>query len=211
MPAIEKVDFKKTLKPAFTASAKEMRLVELPAFTYLSIEGLGFEEGNPAYLQAIEALYSVAYTLKFMLKKPELQPEGYFEFVVPPMESQMWQDDPNAPYTVETRPNWRWKTLLLQADFMNEDLLAKAKEELAKKKALPALSALQLEVYLAGKAAQMLHVGPYDEVGSCIKKLRAAMAAEGLSPTRKHHEVYLSDPRRTAPEKLKTIVRYYYA
>ncbi|MCX6258829.1 MAG: GyrI-like domain-containing protein [Bacteroidia bacterium] len=204
---MEKIDFKKTLKHLYQASDKKISIIEVPKMQYLMVKGKGSPE-DKGYHEAIEALYSAAFTLKFMLKDKKLQPKGYFDFVIPPLES-LWSMeegcfDPSRP------DDWIWTAMIIQPDYIHDKLLTTAKKEAMKKKDLPAMSKLILSDLNEGKALQMLHIGPYNEVSDTYSIIIKELQEKGLKVSGQSHEIYLSDPRRVAPEKLRTIVRMAY-
>lgn len=207
---MKKVDFKKEDKSLYNASAKKVSFVEVPKMQFLMIDGQGDPNNNPLFQEAIGAVYGIAYTLKFMLKFDEKQqPKEYFDFVVPPLESLWWMD--GQKFDEKQKSKWKWTVMVRQAEYVNAKLLAKAIEELTKKgKDTPAMKKVRLEKFHEGKAAQVMHIGPYNEVGKSLKQIWAAFDEKGVAPARKHHEIYYNDPRKTAPEKLKTLVRHPY-
>ena len=194
-----KTDLKKDLKPLYTASAQEATLVTAPPLRYLMFNGFGDPNTNPEFQAGIEALYTASYTLKFMLK-----PQG-LDYVVPPLEGLWWML--MADFDPDRRDDWRWTLMIPQPEQVTKDLLAQAVDKAKKKKPLPALERLRLEIYDEGLAAQILHVGPYGDEAATIGRLHAFIKNKGYHFCSKHHEIYLSDPRRTVPEKLKTILR----
>ncbi len=195
-----KIDLKKDLKPLYTASAKEATLVTAPPLRCLMLNGFGDPNLNPEFQAGIEALYTASYTLKFMLKKAQ-----GLDYVVPPLEGLWWMQ--MADFDPERRDDWRWTLMIPQPEQVTKELLADAVAAALKKKPLPALEKLRLEIYDEGQAAQILHVGPYCDEAATIDRLHAFIQEKGYHFCGKHHEIYLSDPRRTAPEKLKTILR----
>ena len=195
-----KIDLKKELKPLYTASAKAAVLVLVPPLQYLMFNGYGDPNTNPDFQAGMEALYTASYTLKFMFKK-----EQGLDYVVPPLEGLWWML--MADFDLERRDDWRWTLMIPQPEEVRRELLDQAVVAAKKKKPLPALEKLRLEIYDEGRAAQILHVGPYSEEMAAIDRLHAFIKEQGLHLCGKHHEIYLSDPRRTAPEKLKTILR----
>lgn len=195
-----KIDLKKAHKDLFTAR-RSPRLVDVPPLPYCMIDGQGPPAGE-AYQEAIHALYSTAYTLKFALKKA-----GRTDFVVAPLETLWWSDDPRA-LEENRREEWRWTAMVMQPEHVvDADLQAALGNLLRKGIRNPAHERLRLETLAEGRAAQLLYVGPYDGIGASVAQLRAFVADEGYRPAGRHHDIYLSDPRRTAPEKLRTILR----
>jgi hypothetical protein len=197
---MNKMDLKKELKPFYTASAEEAALVTTWPLNYLMFNGYGDPNVNPEFQAGVEALYTASYTLKFMLKK-----EQELDWVVPPLEGLWWML--MADLDLERRDDWRWTVMIPQPTEVTPELLEEAVAAARRKKDLPALEKLRLETYNEGPAAQILHVGPYSEEGPSIDRLHSFIKEKGLHICGKHHEIYLSDPRRTAPEKMKTILR----
>ncbi len=197
---MNKIDLKKELKPLYTASAEAAKIVSTWPLKYLMFNGFGDPDANPEFQAAIEALYTASYTLKFMLKKDQ-----DLDWVVPPLEGLWWML--MADFDRQRRDDWRWTLMLPQPEQVTKELLAAAVAAALKKKPLPLLEKLRLEVYNEGEAAQILHVGPYSAETPTIERLHAFISEKGFHLCGKHHEIYLSDPRRTAPEKLRTILR----
>ncbi len=195
-----KIDLKKTLKPFYTVSAKAAALVVVPPLKYLMLNGYGDPNTNPDFQAGIEALYTASYTLKFGLKK-----EQGLDYVVPPLEGLWWML--LADFDPDRRDDWRWTLMIPQPEEVTRELLDQAVAAAKKRKTLPALEKLRLEIYDEGRAAQILHVGPYSAETATIDRLHAFIKEQGFHLCGKHHEIYLSDPRRTPPEKLKTILR----
>ena len=195
-----KIDFKKELKPLYTASVKEAGLVTVPPRRCLMVNGFGDPNTSPEFQAGVEALYTAAYTLKFMLKEAQ-----GLDYVVPSLEGLWWML--MADFDLDRRDDWRWTLMIPQPEQVNRELLGMAVTAARKKKPLPALEKLRLEIFDEGLAAQILHVGPYSEEATTIERLHAFIKEKGYHFCGKHHEIYLSDPRRTPPEKLKTILR----
>lgn len=195
-----KIDIKKQHKHLF-APMREPHLLEVPKFRYSMIDGAGSPQGA-AFQDAIGALYSTAYTTKFQLKAA-----GRDDFVVPPLEALWWAEDESA-FEENRRDEWQWTLMLIQPDHVSEEDIADALGELDKKgKTTAAHRNMRTEQMEEGKAVQCLYVGPYDSMGGAISAMQAFAESNGLELAGKHHDVYLSDPRRTAPEKLKTVLR----
>jgi hypothetical protein len=195
-----KTDLKKDLKLLYTASVKEASLVTVPPLRYLMFNGFGDPNTNPEFQAGVEALYTAAIALKFMLKKAQ-----GLDYVVPPLEGLWWML--LADFDPDRRDEWRWTLMIPQPEQVTKDLLAQGVDTAKKKKPLPALERLRLEIFDEGQAAQILHVGPYGEEAATIERLHAFIRQKGYHFCGKHHEIYLSDPRRTPPERLKTIIR----
>ena len=195
-----KIDLKKELKQFYGGSA-QIATVEVPPLRYLMVDGMGDPGTAPAYTQAVEALFSVSYTAKFMLKKGPQQTD----YAVMPLEGLWWADDLNA-FTEGDRSQWQWTMMILQPDFVPDQVIEAALADVRRKKALPGLDLLRLETFCEGRCAQLLHVGPFTEEGPAIERLHEFIEPHG-GLRGKHHEIYLSDIRRAAPEKWKTIIR----
>lgn len=199
--AMDKLDLKKAYRELYRAKPQPA-LVEVPPLHYLMIDG----EGNPntaqAYKEAVEALFSLSYTLKFMMKR---MPEGT-DYGVMPLEG-LWWTEPIEAFSVERKEDWKWTSLMLQPDFITPALMEEARQQAAAKKELPALPLIRLERLEEGRCAQVLHIGPYAEEAPTVQRLHDFIRDEGLSLRGKHHEIYLGDPRRAAPGKLQTIIR----
>ena len=157
-------------------------------------------------------MYGLSYTIK-MSKKSSVQPPGYFDFVVPPLEGLWWFEDNYFDVTVIGRKDeFNWVMMIRQPEFVTPEVFAAAKAQLAKKKPGIDLSIARLEDFTEGLCAQILHIGPYDDEAATVAVLEEFIAAQGcqtvMSGLRQHHEIYLSDPRKSAPEKLKTVIRH---
>ncbi len=200
---MEKTDFKKELKYLYAPSTKEIEIVNVPQMNFLMIDGMGNPDTSQKFKEAIETLYAVSYTIKFMVKK-----EKSINYVVMPLEGLWWADD-MASFSPEDmdRDRWKWTLMLMQPECVTKDIFGKAIEEVKKKKNLPFLSKLRIENLQEGLSAQILYIGPYDAEHTTIKKIHAFIKEKGYKFSGKHHEIYLSDPRKTALEKLKTIIR----
>jgi hypothetical protein len=200
---MDKIDYKKKLKHLYNSSAKVPSVVEVPDMKFLMIDGEGDPNTSQCFKDAVEALYSTAYTLKFMLKPANLLP---YDYVVPPLEGLWWMDDMNL-FSLENKYMWKWTLMIMQPEFITEEHVANAIKKAGAKKSLPALPGIRFEKYAEGLSAQIMHIGPFAEEGPTIEKLHRFIQENGYQRNEKHHEIYLSDFRKTAPEKLKTIIR----
>jgi hypothetical protein len=199
-----KIDFKKKYKFLFTASAKEPQKVEVPDFKYLMIDGQGDPNAVPEFVEKIQALYGLAYTMKFMLKN---DPGTAIDFVVPPL-SGLWSADDIRAFIAGRKDEWHWTLLIMQPDTVTPELLEKAKAKVAAKKSVsPFVDRVQLNMLQEGLAVQILHIGPYSAEGPTIARLHDFMKENNYTFNGRHHEIYLSDPRRCQPDKMKTIIR----
>jgi len=196
-----KLDFKKEFKHLYKASTKEVSLIEVPPMNFLMIDGHGDPNTSTEYAEAIGALYAVAYALKFRVKR-----SIGVDYVVMPLEGLWWIDDP-AQFDMDNREAWKWTSMIMQPEYVTGAMYEEAVAEVKKKKGLEALDRMRFESYQEGLSVQILHIGPYSEEGPTIAKLHDYIREHGYQLNGKHHEIYLSDPRRTAPERLKTILR----
>lgn len=198
---MQKIDLRKELKHLYGPAAKEVVQVDVPAFQFLMVDGEGDPNTSHCYAQAVEALFSVSYTVKFMVKKgPEAKDYG-----VMPLEGLWWAEDMSA-FIANDRAQWQWTLMIMQPEFVGLETIHAAMAEVKRKKALPALGKLRLETFEEGLCAQVLHVGPFSEEGPTVERVhRFIQARAGL--TGRHHEIYLSDIRRAAPANWKTIIR----
>ena len=197
-----KRDVKKELKPLYQPRASEVVTVEVPVFNFLKIDGQGDPNTSVAYKEAVEALFSLSYALKFTVKKGPLA----IDYGVMPLEGLWWADQMEA-FERSAKEQWYWTAMIMQPEFITETLVAEVSETVCKKKVLPGLERIRFEPYEEGRAAQILHVGPFSEEGPTIRKVHDYIHGLGGTLKGKHHEIYLSDIRRAAPEKWKTIIR----
>lgn len=198
----DKVDFKRTLDH-YRAKAGEFRLVEVPATRYLMIDGQGDPNTAPEYEQALQALYPVAYKLKFASKR-----ELGRDYVVPPLEGLWWADDMAAFTTRRNKDEWRWTMMLMVPEWLGREMVTAAVAAAGAKDPPARLADVRLEELTEGLCVQTLHLGPFDAEGPVLERMHHGFIPQnGLRLTGKHHEIYFSDPRRVAPEKLRTILR----
>ncbi|MDE7219400.1 MAG: GyrI-like domain-containing protein [Oscillospiraceae bacterium] len=207
---MDKIDYKKTEKHLYLP--KTPAIVQVPEMVFFAVDGQGDPNNSPEYQQALEILYGLSFAVK-MSKMSGEEPEGYFEYVVPPLEGLWWTDDPGFDGKAPAdKSAFRWTSMIRQPDFVDEEVFAWAAERLAKKKPELPLEKARFWRWEEGLCAHVLHVGPYDAEPATIDKLSSFTEKEGyavdFSDVRRHHEIYLGDPRRTAPEKLKTVVRH---
>ena len=198
---MDKIDLKKELKNLYSPSGKEVAVVDVPKMNFLMVDGQGDPNTSKSYMEAIQALFSVSYTLKFMIKK-----EKGIDYAVMPLEGLWWVDD-MSKFSMTNKDAWKWTAMIAQPEFVTKDMVARAIEQAGKKKALPALSKMRFESVSEGLSAQIMHTGPYSAEAPTIEKIHAFIKDNGYKMAGKHHEIYLSDPSRTAPERLKTVIR----
>ena len=199
---MNKIDFKKTLKHLYEPSAKSPETVDVPEMAFLMIDGKGDPNTAQEYQDAVEALYGTAFTLKFMLKKRGETPD----YTMPPLEG-LWGAEDMSVFVQEQKDEWLWTMMIMQPEFVAQDMVSDAVEALREKKNPAAISKLRFETYHEGLSVQIMHIGPYAEEGPTIEKLHGFAFDEGYTLRGKHHELYLSDPRRVAPEKMRTVLR----
>ncbi|MCL1977252.1 MAG: GyrI-like domain-containing protein [Candidatus Bathyarchaeota archaeon] len=195
-----KIDFKRELKHLYNPSAREVSIVDIPAMNFLMVNGEGAPT-SPQYMQSIEALFTVSYALKFMVKKVKS-----FDYGVMPLEGLWWTDNMNE-FTTASKDKWKWTSMIMQPQYVQEADVKTAIEQVLKKKELPAINKIVFDNFHEGLAAQILYTGPYAEEGPAITKIHEYIHKNGHELSGKHHEIYLNDPSRTSPEKLKTILR----
>lgn len=198
---MQKVDLKRELKHLYQPSAKEVVQVEVPAFHFLMIDGEGDPNTSARYAEAVQALFSVSYTAKFMLKKRTQE----VDYAVMPLEGLWWSDDMSA-FISNDRSKWRWTMMIMQPHFVATEVIDESIAEVKRKKALSALGELRMETFTEGSCAQVLHVGPFSEEGPTIRRVHDFIAGRSALAG-KHHEIYLSDIRRADPAKWRTIIR----
>jgi hypothetical protein len=196
------LDYKKELKHLYQPSAKKFQVVDVPPMNFLMIDGHGDPNTAQEYQDAVEALYGVAYKLKFISKK-----ESGKDYVVPPLEGLWWAGDMETFTAQRDKSAWDWTMMIMQPEWITPAIVEEAVAQMEKAKGLPALSRLRLETYLEGLAVQIMHIGSYNDEGPTIASMHTFAAENGYALAGKHHEIYLSDPRRVAPEKLKTVLR----
>jgi hypothetical protein len=195
-----KIDPKRELKHFYSAR-QTPELVDVPELGFLMIDGHGDPNRSPRYQAAVEALYAVSSTLKFAIKRA-----GGPDYTVAPLEGLWWTKD-MASFSVEDKSDWDWTMMIMQPAEATPELVEQTVPEVAHKKQLPAAAELRLQRYAEGASAQILHLGPYAEEGPTIARLHAFIHERGYQLRGRHHEIYLGDPRRTAPERLRTIIR----
>jgi hypothetical protein len=197
----DKTDFKKTLD-AYRAKRGEFRIVQVPDLRYLMIDGQG-DPNTPAFAAAVEALYPVAYKLKFASKRDLGR-----DYVVMPLEGLWWAEDMDAFTSARDKSRWDWTLMIMVPDWTDEAVFAAAVDRVGAGNAPARLGDVRLDTLSEGRCAQTLHVGPFDEEADVLARMHHEfIPAQGLGLAGRHHEIYLSDLRRTAPEKLRTILR----
>lgn len=200
---MKKIDFKKEFKHLYNPPAKEAMIVDVPKMNFLMIDGKGDPNNSKEFQDTVQALYGLTFTVKFTLKKAKLGPE----YTVPSLEGLWWMAG-NKQFDMQNKKNWLWTLMIMQPDHVTKNHIAEAIKKLEEKKPNKALSRIRLESFHEGLSAQVMHIGPYSAEGPIIKKLHDFIKNKGYNLKGKHHEIYLSDPRKSAPERMKTILRH---
>jgi hypothetical protein len=205
---IKKLDLKKDLKYLYQPAAKVVSLVDVPCFQFLMIDAqIELDQGpgtSPAFQAAVEALYGAAYTLKFTSK---LRKQDPIDYAVMPLEG-LWSVR-DGRFDINIKDNWDFTLMIMQPEHITQAMLEQAQDELRRKKGdRPAFAQLRLESFEEGRCVQIMHVGPYSTEPATVARLEAFAAEHGLSMRHRHHEIYLGNPLRAAPQKLKTVLRH---
>ena len=209
---MEVLDLRKQYKELYKPSARKVELVEVPELGFAMIDGAiekGYEPStSPGFQQANQALYSLAYTLKFMLKKRDTDPVDY---PVMALEGLWWVQD--GVFDITVKDNWYYTLMIMQPDVVTREVFAEGLEALRRKQGgSPSLEVIRLERFREGACVQSMHVGPYATEPATLERMQAFMQENGLRDLvglgGKHHEIYLGDPRRAAPDRLKTVLRH---
>ena len=198
----EKTDFKKSLD-SYQAKPGEFRVVDVPDMNFLMIDGHGDPNTSPDYAGALGALYPVAFKLKFASKR-----ELGRDYVVPPLEGLWWADDMDAFTSARDKSQWHWTMMILAPGWINQEMFAAAVAQAGAKDGPARLADVRLALLSEGRCVQALHIGPFDDEAPLLARMHHEyIPRHGLAMTGRHHEIYFSDPRRTAPEKMRTILR----
>ncbi|MDZ7339702.1 MAG: GyrI-like domain-containing protein [candidate division KSB1 bacterium] len=196
-----KIDLKKDLKHLYSQSAIEVSVVDVPPMNFLIVNGTGDPNTSQEYQQAMEALFSLSYALKFRVKK-----STGADYAVMPLEGLWWTDDPSQ-FSMSNKTIWKWTAMIMQPEYVAAEMVAEAMDEVRRKKGSPALEGVRFKTYHEGLSAQIMHIGPYAAEEPTIARLHSSIRESGYELSGKHHEIYLNDSLRTATEKLKTVLR----
>jgi hypothetical protein len=204
---MEKLDLRKQYKHLYNPSAKKVSVVDVPPFQFAMIDG-AIEVGqlpgdSPSYRQAVEALFGISYTLKFASKLRQQDP---IDYTVMALEGLWWVE--NGEFDLTQPGGWHWTSMMMQPDHISGEMFLEAIGQLRAKRPNPALDKLRFETFHEGLSVQMMHVGPYSEEPATLAKMEAFARENGYAFRGKHHEIYIGDPTRAAPEKLKTVLRH---
>lgn len=199
-----KKDLSKEMQVLYFPPSMEPITVKVPRMRFLMVDGRGDPNTSTDYREAIGALYSLSYTMKFMLKFSKSK----VEHVVMPLESLWWTDKGTDFFSAEKK-TWNWTAMISQPEHVTKELVEKARAEIVrKKKEIPGLEKVRLEEFEEGLSAEIMHIGPWAAERETIEKLHKYILDSGHKLRGRHHEIYMSDPRRAKPEKLKTVVRH---
>lgn len=198
----DKIDLKKSLD-AYQAKRDQFRVVDVPDLQYLMVDGHGDPNTSPAFVEAVETLYPVAYTLKFASKR-----ELGRDYVVMPLEGLWWAEDMGSFTSARDKSQWDWTLMIMTPDWIDHAMFADAVEQVTAKQSPARLGDLRLESLSEGRCVQTLHLGPFDAEAAVLDRMHHEFIPDNrLRMTGRHHEIYLSDPRKAAPDKLRTILR----
>ena len=198
-----KIDFKKEWKHLYSPPKTKFTIVDAPKMQFLMVDGHGDPNTAQEYQDAIEALYGVAYKMKFISKKT-LQKD----YVVPPLEGLWWAEDMETFNTARDKSQWDWTMMIMAPDWITADIFANAAEQVRTAKNPVALDKVRLEHYHEGLSVQIMHIGSFDDEGPVLAEMHNEFIPDkGYLENGKHHEIYLSDFRKVSPEKLKTVLR----
>lgn len=213
--ATDKLDYKKAFKDLYLPPKKPV-IIDVPAMNFIMVDGRGNpnEEGGD-YQSAVELLYGLSYTIK-MSKNGQYLPEGYFDYVVPPLEGLWWMDD--RQLDLSDKDNYCWTSMIRQPEFVTDEVFEWARAEALKKKPQLDVSKARLQTIREGLCVQMMHIGPFESEPKTIAQMENYIEGHQLKnaistvqpdgTVRRHHEIYLSDPRKSQPEKRKTVIRH---
>lgn len=207
------LDLKKQFKHLYQPSAKKIEAVQIPKLQFAMADG-AIEKGqtpgtSPGFSEAIQALYEISYTLKFMFKKRKT---NAIDYPVMALEGLLWLTEGDV-FDINIKDNWSYTLMIMQPEIITKELCDEAREQVRKKKGdSESLSKLRLAHFEEGLCVQVMHIGPYATEPATMERMREFMKENGLKdnvgPHGKHHEIYLSDPRRAAPDKMKTVLRH---
>jgi len=197
---MSKFDIKKEMAQFYNPPKGKFTLVDVPSIQFIMGDGAGNPTNNEQFQQISEAMYGLAYNVKFKCKALEK------DFVVAPLQGLWWADQMDS-FSLGHRDDWLWTLLMAMPEWVTSEMVEESRKEVAGKKDLPALPHLRFESYHEGLSVQTLYLGAYADEGPTIAAMHEFVNAQGYDLRGKHHEIYLGDPRRTAPEKLKTVIR----
>ncbi len=204
---MKKLDLRKQWKHLYQPSAREIEVVDVPELSFLMVDGRiekhRSPSDSPSFIEAVQALFAASYTLKFHSK---LRKRDAIDYPVMALEALWWVED--GHFEISKPDNWSWRAMMMQPDHITSEMLAEALLKLHEKRPSPGLDRLRLERFGEGLCLQTMHLGPYSEEPATVERLRTFAEENGYAFANRHHEIYLSDPRRTAPAKMKTVLRH---
>lgn len=195
-------DWRKDLKELYFPPRGKVVEVVVPELKFLVVEGEGNPNESKGFQEAVGALYTMSFTLKFAIKKKDPSKD----YKVGPLEA-LWWNTKEGGMEMGRKEDWGWKSMIMQPSFMEGWMVEQAREEAVKKKDNPGLKKVGLEVFEEGRCAQIMHIGRWDEEEEDIERVKSYIKVKGGTLNGKHHEIYMSDPRRVPPEKWKTVIR----
>ena len=197
-----KYDFKKENKNLYYPSEKLVSVIDVPRMNFLMIDGQGDPNTSQEYQDAMETLFPLSYKTKFLSKKQNNQ-----DYVVMPLEGLWWAENMEE-FSIEDKESWKWTVMIMQPEFITKEIITIAMEEVERKKNLASISKVRFEKFSERLSAQIMHIGPYGAAEAItVEKLHEFIDKSGYKIRDKHHEIYISDMRRTKPERLKTVIR----
>jgi hypothetical protein len=199
---MERRDYKKEFRHLYKPSTKRVDVVDVPPMNFLMVDGEGDPNTSQSFQDAIEVLYPLSYTLKFMIKKGGLG----IDYGVMPLEGLWWADDMSS-FSVDSKDGWKWSLMIMQPNLITAEMVHEAIEQVRTKKNPVSLPRVRFESFEEGRAAQIMHIGPFSEEGPAVERVHSFIEENGCKRRGKHHEIYLSDIRRAAPERWKTVIR----
>jgi hypothetical protein len=204
---MENLDLRKQLNYLYSPSAKKVEVVDVPTFNFAMIDGAIEPDASPGtspgFQEATQALYGIAYTLKFMVKQRKSNPVDY---PVMALEGLWWVED--GQFDIQKPGNWKYTLMILQPDLVTTEMFSDGVAQLQKKKPSPSVERLRLERFREGLCLQIMHIGPYADEPATVAKMAAFAQENGYSLQYNHHEIYIGNPLRADPAKLKTILRH---
>jgi hypothetical protein len=198
---LTKLDLKYELRPLY-AAGHTPRFVDVPCLPYLMLDGHGDPNTTAGYTVAVKAIYAVAYALKTAIRNAE----AGVDFAVMPLEGLWWSAGKIALAAAE-RPSWDWTLMIAQPEFVTAEMLEEVREGAAHKATPEAVAAVRFGTLCEGPCAQVMHIGSYSDEAAAALRLHDFIVSNGRVAAGRHHEIYLSDPNRTAPQRLKTVIR----
>ncbi|MGE5680619.1 MAG: GyrI-like domain-containing protein [Bacillota bacterium] len=214
---MSKIDFKKEFKELFNPPVSKVSVVDVPEMNFIMVDGKGDPNNSELFNDAVESLYSVAYSVKFSLKRQYskaslseasvTEDKAFPDYTVPPLEGLWWCGDNTGQFNIDDKETWKWTLMIMQPDFITPADIDSAVRNVSGKKKLESLRSIRFEKYKEGRTAQIMHIGPYADEAPSVKRLHCFIQENGYRLSGKHHEIYLSDPKKSKPEKMKTIIR----